>query len=408
MIKLQVPEITRRGLYALATTQEWKPYDLPKLGTVAQMAETAGATMTFMCPPGRVGIWLLRHAWSGLVEITCAGHSIVVDLYAEHQDEGFFHYIDAGPHGAAEVVVRVLGRRNSTSGGDQVWVVGLAVEALPDERGDVLTLSPGCKLINAEWGRFLVLLTDKDIPNVIQSTGTWGGDDIGLFKACVRRGDAVLDVGANFGHHSVVFSQLVGPEGVVVSIEAQRVMYQLLNANCVLNGCRNVRTVHVAASDRPGKLTLYPIDYEHECNFGSLGINPQPPENAAAETVDAAPLDDLLQQSFPDIRIGFIKIDVQSYELFVLRGLDRCLREHRPFVFFEVSPHWMQLAGYDYRVIYEFLGGLGYGFRHRADVEVGAAGFPKRSLDDQYEWDVLAIPTERMREVAAAGTGRWR
>ena len=46
-----------------------------------------------------------------------------------------------------------------------------------------------------------------------------GNADNPYFRSVLRRGDAVLDIGANFGFHTMLLSRLVGSTGRVIAFE---------------------------------------------------------------------------------------------------------------------------------------------------------------------------------------------
>jgi len=48
----------------------------------------------------------------------------------------------------------------------------------------------------------------------------------------IAPGDVCLDIGANIGYYSVLFSNLVGPKGKVIAIEPDPDNFQLLIKNC--------------------------------------------------------------------------------------------------------------------------------------------------------------------------------
>jgi hypothetical protein len=41
------------------------------------------------------------------------------------------------------------------------------------------------------------------------------------------------------------------------------------------------------------------------------------------------------------LRPGFVKVDVEGAEPFVLRGMQQTLRAHRPIVMLELHPRWL-------------------------------------------------------------------
>src|SRR5688572_25618258 len=72
--------------------------------------------------------------------------------------------------------------------------------------------------------------------------------EYGLLSALVSPEDWVLDVGANIGHYTVRFSELVGKLGRVISFEPVPETFELLAANIALI-TPNVTLINAAASD---------------------------------------------------------------------------------------------------------------------------------------------------------------
>ena len=78
-------------------------------------------------------------------------------------------------------------------------------------------------------------------------------------KAYLRPGSTVLDLGANFGQMSVLFSRFVGAGGEVYSFEADPFVYELLKKTLAANNCQNVTTHRGAVYDRPNQQLFYPV-----------------------------------------------------------------------------------------------------------------------------------------------------
>ena len=70
--------------------------------------------------------------------------------------------------------------------------------------------------------------------------GEWREGVLNLLQHFVRPGDTIVEVGANVGVHTLFFAQAVGATGTVVAIEAERLTFQTLCANLVLNGLTQV------------------------------------------------------------------------------------------------------------------------------------------------------------------------
>lgn len=69
----------------------------------------------------------------------------------------------------------------------------------------------------------------------------------------IRRGDVVIDAGANIGIFSILASFRVGEEGKVIAIEPESRNLELLRRNLELNKIDNVVVVPKALYDVPGK-----------------------------------------------------------------------------------------------------------------------------------------------------------
>jgi len=166
-------------------------------------------------------------------------------------------------------------------------------------------------------------------------------------------------------------------------------MFNLLNANLVLNRCRNVLPFKAAVGERASKLRMAPISYDDFQPFGSLGIDHEIADSGRGESIDVVCLDDFIPSlHLGDSRCSFIKVDVQSFELYVLKGARRLLENEQPSIGFEVAPYWMRRAGYDWRDITSLLESLGYDF---FDDSGNALQIPEWDGESQAEWQFVAV-----------------
>src|SRR5262245_38631853 len=71
-------------------------------------------------------------------------------------------------------------------------------------------------------------------------------ESVSIFKAWIHPGDAVLDIGANVGFHTVLLSRLVGATGTVHAYEPDPDNVALLGRNLSENRCVNAEIHSVA------------------------------------------------------------------------------------------------------------------------------------------------------------------
>lgn len=143
----------------------------------------------------------------------------------------------------------------------------------------------------------------------------------------------VLDIGANFGVFTKLFSRLVGPDGRVIAFEPVPQTFRTLTAGVRKYRLRNVQAVNKAVSDHLGTAMMEVPSYK-----GNKGDNlyeshiVNAPDSNDAFTVETITVDSLELPS-----VNFMKIDVEGHELEVLHGSVGTLQRCRPTLMVEVT-----------------------------------------------------------------------
>lgn len=190
-----------------------------------------------------------------------------------------------------------------------------------------------------------------------------------LLQRVLRPGDAFVDVGANLGLVTLLASRLCGPTGCVVACEPNPALGERLAANVRRNDLANVRLVREALGDARGTARLHL--YGGHPGWGSLTT--VGPEGAAATAVYDVPValgDDVLR-AVPAHHPLVIKIDVEGFEVPVLRGLRGTLAARQPLVILEVADAHQRRAGFSaaqLRAEIERIGYRGYAIETRRSL----------------------------------------
>jgi FkbM family methyltransferase len=169
------------------------------------------------------------------------------------------------------------------------------------------------------------------------------------------RGGACLDIGANIGLHTTLLSQLVGPSGQVFAFEPEPANSALLHRNLQLNNNTNVRQSESAIGDCEGtcRMRLSPS------NFGDHRVANGTAESDSIE-VPINTIDHLVGSLAPGI-IKLIKIDVQGYELRVMRGMLETLRRNPAVVLIvEIFPEGLAQTGSSASELMQLFKDLGF------------------------------------------------
>jgi len=127
----------------------------------------------------------------------------------------------------------------------------------------------------------------------------------------LKKNDLFVDIGANVGHFSLLAAGIC--KAAVISIEPVPETFQKLNNNISLNKLDSkVQTLNVGVAEQNGTLKF---------TDGSGVMNSVSTDSNGIE-VEVKTLDDILYQKSP----RFLKIDVEGYEYFVLKGAKHVLK----------------------------------------------------------------------------------
>lgn len=168
-------------------------------------------------------------------------------------------------------------------------------------------------------------------------------DDERFLRTFLRPGDVVIDVGANVGTHAIVSALKVGQAGRVYACEAHPTTAVFLRQNIRLNRLDSiVEVIESAIGEREGEAVVSDYrsdDQNHVTTVCADGI-----------AVTVRTLDNLV----PNRNIDLLKIDVEGFELMVLRGARRMLARTQA-IYFEAWDQHFARYGYGFGDLYDFL-----------------------------------------------------
>ncbi|HKY04230.1 MAG TPA: FkbM family methyltransferase [Blastocatellia bacterium] len=185
--------------------------------------------------------------------------------------------------------------------------------------GETLRILPGCRYVS------------------------WNRDEYNAFKSLLPTGGVALDIGANVGCYSLLFGQWVGPSGKVFAFEPASETCENLRRHIKLNRLDAVVTaVEAAVSDANETASFLKLDNQ---GMNRLALSSEQAEAARVVRVATTTVDRFCEQAgvVPDL----IKIDVEGFELNVLRGARETIKAmgERPALFVEIHPTtWREIG----------------------------------------------------------------
>lgn len=169
--------------------------------------------------------------------------------------------------------------------------------------------------------------------------------DSHVLRAILRPGDVYIDVGANIGHLAIEASLLVGEQGKVIAFEAHPKTAYFLRQNVNLNRRSNINVAQLAVGEAIGWVSFSDIRSDDQNRvIGAGGIY-----------VPVVPLDVICVNESPTL----LKIDVEGFELFVLRGA-KSLLSRTKFVYLEAYDKHFDEYSCQFRDVYDLLCEMGF------------------------------------------------
>jgi len=146
----------------------------------------------------------------------------------------------------------------------------------------------------------------------------------------IKPGHIVMDVGAQIGYFSCLFSQLVGPTGRVISFDPDSRTIPYFNSNIQKYALNNITFFQKGVWDKKTILKLYPHP-----NLGSSSVVPEQilasslvypmqPVEVELNTID------YFVEELKLPTVDFIKMDIEASEIRALRGAHQTLTNIKP------------------------------------------------------------------------------
>lgn len=223
------------------------------------------------------------------------------------------------------------------------------------------------------------------IDKQIISKGQFEPASTRAIERLVKKGDVVIDVGANIGYYTVWLSKLVGASGKVIAFEPTRHFGDVLRRNIEANRLSNVEIVNFGLSNKSQGLLI---------DIGPSSATLHSPAGFDAivgqENILLITLDEFVKQSPPG-KIDFIKMDIDGHEPLFFEGAWDALEQYSPIVIFEVSHlHYLE-AGVSAWDFYDLVCSKGYKFFYEEDFTeiVSREDFLRRCANFAHSSNVL-------------------
>lgn len=208
----------------------------------------------------------------------------------------------------------------------------------PETPQEPATQTLGPQALEADLGQLVAHRTrhgtmiappkDMYVGRALEVYGEYNKAEADALLQMIKSGMTVVEVGANIGSHSVALAKACAP-GPLYVFEPQQRLFQMLCANLVLNGVRNAIVSPDAVGEAEGVASIPQMNYGGKGNFGGVSLQ----ATKAADgpyTTRVRPLDSCGLK-----RCHLIKVDVEGWEVEVLKGAAQTIAAFRPVLYVE-------------------------------------------------------------------------
>lgn len=203
--------------------------------------------------------------------------------------------------------------------------------------------------VEAEGLTFFFKNTDHSILDyMVESRKIWACEDmdyiLGYYDSISKAPAAVIDIGANVGTSVIYFRNKLGADTKFFAVEPVTDNFNLLKANCAINGFSDINAYRLAISDTAGEADLE----INPANMATCKIAGSDSENLVfgkdetsyvGDKVPLMPLDSFVSENqiATDSPVLFW-IDVEGHEPEVFKGGRETFRNTDAVVFCEFNP----------------------------------------------------------------------
>ena len=158
---------------------------------------------------------------------------------------------------------------------------------------------------------------------------------IDFFKKFIKKGDLVIDIGANIGDTTVLMALAAGSSGITLGFEPNPFVYKILEKNASLNKEKqNIVPL-------PYAITIKEEEFYYissEASFANGGISPT--KNSIhgkfifPDKIKGINLQVLLEQEYKDKlkNLSFIKIDTEGYDKEIIKSISDLIDKYKPAI----------------------------------------------------------------------------
>jgi len=196
---------------------------------------------------------------------------------------------------------------------------------------------------------------ERNIPIEILNFGSYEEEILAMVMKLIDNNHTVLDIGSNIGWYTINISKSKRDDIKIFSFEPIPKTFKYLQQNLHLNDISNVKAFNFGFSSEEKDVIFY---YHEECSANASLANISEANNVEKIVCRVRKMDNFVNEY--NLKVDFIKCDVEGAELFVFQGGIETIRKDKPIIFSEMLRKWTAKFDYNPNAIIRLLSEIGY------------------------------------------------
>ena len=194
----------------------------------------------------------------------------------------------------------------------------------------------------------------RSVPLTILNLGDYESDELEMQLRLIQNGDTIFDIGGNIGWYALHAAK-ARPASTIHSFEPVPWTFNEMQRNISLNNICNIECHHFGFSDKEGEFEFF---FDPAISGNASLMNVAEKKDIQTFKCKVNTLDNYMRDK--NLKIDFIKCDVEGAELFVFKGGEATLRKNQPIIFTEMLRKWSAKFNYHPNAIIDFFKTLNY------------------------------------------------
>lgn len=210
--------------------------------------------------------------------------------------------------------------------------------------------------------------------------------EIELLKKHIKKGNTVLDIGANIGFYATILSDIVGENGKIHCFEPDATNFVHLKKET--SSYTNIIINNKAVGPKTEKIKIYT---SKELNVDHRTYKPEQYDKEIE--IDAVSIDEYMAGT----RVDFIKMDIQGFEMEAMKGMKETLKKNPNVkMISEFWPYGLKKAGSSVRDYFTLLKELDFKIEILKENKLEVLTLEKvlqlEPLDEEHYFNILVTP----------------